>query len=267
MYQSHWGLREMPFRNRLDPRQFFESATHEEGLARLHFLLDQRRRLGVLLGGAGSGKSLLLEVFASQVRQKGYPVVYASLLGLEPTEFLSQLAVQFACNPSRDCSLPTLWQMVLDRISEYRYQQTPTVVLLDDADRAAQAVVLQVTRLAQYDLSPDSLLTIVLTGRQERVGRLGESLLELVELRVDLETWQPNDTEAYVQSSLARAGCKEPAFDSSAVARLHDLAHGIPRRVNQLADLALLAGAGRGLRKIDANTIESVYQELGVIEI
>jgi hypothetical protein len=44
------------------------------------------------------------------------------------------------------------------------------------------------------------------------------------------------------------------------------LAEGVPRRVNQLADLSLLAGAGRELGQIDTETVESVYQELGVIE-
>ncbi len=267
MYQSHWGLREIPFRNRLDPRFFFESPTHEEGLARLHFLVEQRRRLGLLMGGSGSGKSLLLEIFAAQNRQKGYPVASFSLLALDPSEFLLELAQRFALNPPTNCSLPALWQMLLDRINEYRYMQLPTLILLDDADRAAPVLLPQITRLAQYDLTPESRLTLVLAGRQQRMGRLGEDLLELAEIRIDLDVWQSNDTEAYVKSSLSRAGRNEPIFDTTALARLHDLAQGVPRRVNQLADLALLAGAGRGLPNIDAHTVDSVYEELGVIEV
>lgn len=267
MYQSHWGLREAPFRNRLDPRFFFQSPTHEEGLARLHFLLEQRRRLGLLMGEAGSGKSLLLEVFAAQIRQQGAPVARFSLLGLEPAEFLIQLAAQFGGNPEPTCAMPTLWQMVLDRILAYRYQELPTVVLLDDVDRASQAVLLQVTRLAQFDPTPESHLTLVLAGRLARMGRLGERLLELAELRIDLQPWQATDTEAYVNASLARAGRQEPLFEPAAIGRLHELTQGVPRRVNQLADLTLLAGAGRELRQIGADTVSSVYQELGVIEV
>lgn len=267
MYQSHWGLREVPFRNRLDPRSFFQSPTHEEGLARLHFLLEQRRRLGLLMGEAGSGKSLLLEVFAGQVREQGAPVALLSLLGLEPSEFVAQLATQFGGYSDLGCALPTLWQGLLDRIVAYRYQQLPTVVLLDDVDRASPAVLLQVTRLAQFDPSPESQLTLVLAGRLGRMARLGERLLELAELRIDLQSWQPTDTEAYLKESLARAGCKEAVFDAAAIGRLHELAQGVPRRVNQLADLTLLAGAGRELETIDADTVSSVYQELGVIEV
>ena len=52
MYQSHWGLRAMPFNGRVDPKYFFPSPTHEEALARLHFLVENHRRLGIVLGVA-----------------------------------------------------------------------------------------------------------------------------------------------------------------------------------------------------------------------
>ena len=69
MYQAHWGLQESPFRGDLDPKSYYQSPTHEEALARLSFLVGQHRRLGLLVGPSGSGKSLLLEVFAQQLRR------------------------------------------------------------------------------------------------------------------------------------------------------------------------------------------------------
>ena len=66
MYETHWGLRESPFRGLANPRYFYCSPTHDEALARLQFLVQHRRRLGLLLGMPGSGKSLLLEVFGRQ---------------------------------------------------------------------------------------------------------------------------------------------------------------------------------------------------------
>jgi type II secretory pathway predicted ATPase ExeA len=56
-------------------------------------------------------------------------------------------------------------------------------------------------------------------------------------------------------------------FTEDAVAKLFDLSGGIPRRVVQLADLALLAGAGAELPQIDAEVVHSVYQELGAVEV
>ena len=68
MFESHWGLRESPFRDLADPRYFYCSPTHDEALARLQFLVRNHRRLGLLLGTPGSGKTLLLGVFGRQMR-------------------------------------------------------------------------------------------------------------------------------------------------------------------------------------------------------
>ena len=267
MYHSHWGLDETPFRTPLDPRFFHESPTHEEALARLHFLVDYRRRLGLLIGPQGSGKSLLLEVFAGQLRERGLPVAKLGLLGVDRLEMLWLLAGELDLNPGGELSFPRLWRAITDRLTEYRYQQLDTVVLLDDADRAAKPVLTEVARLVQFDCSPESRLTIVLAGRPTQAARLGDALLERAELRIDVEPWKPDETEEYVRASLARAGRESPVFDTAALERLHQLGEGIPRRIIQLADLALVAGAGRSLERIDADTVESVYRELGVIEV
>lgn len=264
IYLSHWGLSDTPFRDCHDPRQFYQSPTHDEALARLHFLVDERRRLGLLMGPAGSGKSLLLEVFGRQVAKSGAALAAANLVGLEPQELLWKLVLGFGLNPARAETTIHLWRRLSDRLAEFRYQDTPAVVLLDDADQASPAVLAHVARLAQFDRTPDARLTIVLAGREDRMGRIGPSLMDLAELRIDLEPWEEGDTQQYLRWSLAQAGCDSEVFADAAIARLHELSHGIPRRVSQLADLSLLAGAGRQLPQIDPEVVESVYHELGV---
>ena len=124
MYASHWGLRESPFRNCTDPHCFYQSPTHEEALARLHFLVEQHRRLGLLLGPEGSGKSFLLEVFAGQFRRSGRPAAKVNLLAIEPAELLWLVALELGLNPDPGSPTAALWRMVTDRLLENRYQQT-----------------------------------------------------------------------------------------------------------------------------------------------
>jgi type II secretory pathway predicted ATPase ExeA len=262
MYQAHWGLQESPFRGRLDPKFFYQSPTHEEALARLHFLSDQQRRLGLLVGPAGSGKSMLLEVFAQQLQRTGRPVAKLSLLGVEPAEMLWLLAAGWGLSLNPTQSLAALWRAVTDRLTEFRYQRLAAMALLDDADQADPQVLQHVTRLARFDPSPETRLTLVLAGHNERIAKLGEPLRELVDLRIEVEPWEAADTKEFLDERLAQAGGRSPVFADEAVARLHELSHGIPRRVSRLADLALLAGAGQDLQQIDAGVVEEVYQEL-----
>lgn len=264
IYHTHWGLRDTPFRDCHDPRLFYQSPTHDEGLARLHFLVDEQRRLGLLIGPLGSGKSLLLEVFAAQLRKRGIPVANASLVGMEPPESLQRISLGLGLSAGRGETTTYLWRRLSDRLSEFRYQKMPAVVLLDDIDQASPAVLAQVTRLAQYDRSPDTRLTMVLAGQPGRMSRIGATLAELVELRIDLDPWDAADTEQFLKSSLALVGCDMPVFAEGAIARLHELSCGIPRRVTQLADLSLLAAAGRELPQVDAEVVESAYHALGV---
>ncbi|HEV2973036.1 MAG TPA: AAA family ATPase [Pirellulales bacterium] len=265
-YRAHWGLRETPFRGGLDPRFFFESPTHEEALARLHFLVEERQRLGLLIGESGTGKSMLLEVFARHLRRGGSQVANVSLLGADLREFLWLIAAELGLNPDGRDDAFRLWRGVLDRLTENRYQHLETIILLDDAHDGSREVLEHVARLAEADRGAHSRLTVVLALATGRAAALETRLLELAELRIDVEPWEEPDTLGYLSWSLAQAGRKTSAFSEEAMIRLHALSEGIPRRVNQLASLALVAGAARQTPLIDAETVESIHHELGVID-
>src|SRR5437762_9814760 len=87
MYLKHWALREAPFPQHREVRFFHQGPPQEEALARLRFLADGRR-LGLLLGEAGCGKSLLLEVFAQELHRRNCQTAMISLYGLDSRELL-----------------------------------------------------------------------------------------------------------------------------------------------------------------------------------
>ena len=129
------------------------------------------------------------------------------------------------------------------------------MILIDDADRAENSVVPHLTRLAKLEPSPQPRLTLILAGDRLMIGRLGSTLLGLSELRIDLAAWQPDDIAGYLDSTLRQAGGSASMFDEPAIERLYELSQGIPRQVRLLADLSLVAGAGRHLHSIDANVV------------
>jgi type II secretory pathway predicted ATPase ExeA len=264
MYLDYWGLREKPFAGGRTPPAYIPSSTHEEALARLHFVVESQRRLGMLFGSPGSGKSFMLHVLARQLRRASTQAVAFSLQGLSPHEMLWALASRCGLHPDAATSCFELWRRVDDQLLANCRQEIATVVLLDDADSARRETLEQVVRLVRGEPSCPNRLTVVLAGRLQRMASLGPQLLELAELRIDLAAWEFPDTENYVRSGLQRAGRKDPAFSTEALLRLHELSAGAVGRVALLADLALLAAAGGRLPVIDAHTVEAVYEELGV---
>ena len=105
-----------------------------------------------------------------------------------------------------------------------------------------------VTRLLRHDASAESRLTVVLALDPRRLPRLGRRVVDLVDLRIELEPWESADTWAYLQTILAKAGADPAVFEPSAAERLHELSGGIPRQITHLAELSLLAGAGADSR-------------------
>jgi len=264
MYHEHWGLSESPFDLHQNPRWFYPNAVHEEALARLHYLLESRRRLGLLLGEPGCGKSFVLRVFAHQLRSTRAQVATISLWGMEPDELLERIALAWGLDPTPGSSCSRLWRQLNDRLVEHRLQRLASVVLLDDADHAPPATQLQVERLAQCDPLGDGGVTIVLAAQREQTKRISHRLLELGDLRIDIDHWSLADTQGYVAHVLRQAGRNGPAFEAAALNRLHELAGGVPRQINQLGELALVAGAGQRLDLVDLHTIETISDELRV---
>ncbi len=253
---------QLPFAGGLDIDSFHRSPEHEEALARLNFLVDNRRRLGLLVGPSGSGKSLLLRVFAEQLRRTAGQVAIVNLLDVEPTEFLWLLAAQLGLHPADGDSAFLLWRKINDRLSEFRYQQSTTVLLLDGGEQADLAVLQHVARLVQFDSTPEMRLTVVLAGQNKMLSRLTQSLLDLLDLRINLAAWEERDTAEFVNGQLSTASSPAPVFDDAAVGRLHELSDGIPRRVSQLAGLSAVVAAGQNLPQVDAGVVQDVYQEL-----
>ncbi len=268
MVQTHWGFEKSPFPSGLDPQLFYEGASGRESLARLRFLVNHGRRLGLMLGEPGVGKSLLLEVFARECRQlhenrqQRRAVAQVNLLGLSARELYLQLGVELQAAVRAEDDLPRLFRQLTDRIHENRLQGLSTVLLLDDADQAGPDLLPHLLRLAHLDAVGAGGLTLVLAANQARANRLGAGLLDLVDLRIDLEPWDELDTAGYLQLALFEAGAERPLFDDQALSEMHRLAGGVPRRVNRLADYALLAGSGSGQEVIDSITIQSAHEAI-----
>jgi general secretion pathway protein A len=264
MEQTHWKLSDTPFQTTVDPHHFFAGSPHEEALARLHFLVDHRHRLGVLLGKRGIGKSMLLEVFLRQLRGQARLGLLVSVMGMDQAEFLWQVAAGLGLNPATALGPAILWRRILDCLTAHRYQRSPTVILIDDAEEAETEVLTALARLAQFELNQASPLTLVLSAEAARSNLLGRRLQELCELRIELEAWNAEETAEYIRRGLARTTGQVPLFQPEAIDRIHVLSAGLPRRVQQLAQLVLWAAVGQDLDEIDESMIDAVQRELSL---
>lgn len=261
MYLGWWGLRECPFSRDGYPPAYL-SAAQDEALARMLFLVQHGRRAGLMGGSGGSGKSFVLRAAARQLRQLGCQVAYVSLMDVGGQEFLAHLAGGWGVWSDASVSSWKQWQAIADRLVEHRCLGVSSVALLDDVDRAESEVLAHVHRLAATEPAGDARPTVILSGRPEGLARLDRRLLELVDLRIEIEPFTAMEVAEYVESSLRAAGRREPLFEADAVRALHRLSSGIPRNLNRMAQLALAACADARMTSISSLTLSRVHQEL-----
>ena len=264
MYANYWGLAEIPFRNTLDARWFYESPVHEEALARLLFLVENHRRCGVLSGPAGTGKSLVLELLRSEAVRGAGSIARIDLFGRTARELLWETAAELGLCPGHDDGPHRLWRKLHDHVLANRYAQAPLVLVLDHLDRAQPECVGVVERLQHLSDSGDTGLTLILGVRGDRTGSLSEALREVSDLRIELAPLDREQTEHYVETLLFKAGASRTLFEPSAFDRLFAETRGIPRALNRLCDLALLAGMADRATAIDEEIVGSAAEELHI---
>jgi general secretion pathway protein A len=258
MYENYWGLQRPVFGSSAGRESLVQSPIHAEALARLDFLRESRLPLGLLVGPAGSGKTTVLAEAAQQARRGG---ALAALIncGGDDSFVLARIATGLYAETGADGF--QRWQHIVSRLEELRLEGMSAVLLVDDIDRASASIVGHIEQLLSI---PDSTLTIVVSARSEAMKRLSSRLLDQAALRIDLSPWTEGETCAYLDTTVTKAGRVQPAFDHAAVRRLFELSGGAPRRVNQLAQLALVAGAAQKLLQVDAATIDAVEEELSL---
>ena len=93
MYEQFWELKEPPFENTPDPRYLYRSHQHEEGLARLIYVVRQRKGAGMLSGVYGCGKTLIAYALKKELEKDIYRIGLVTNPRLSDIELLRRIAL------------------------------------------------------------------------------------------------------------------------------------------------------------------------------
>lgn len=241
MYESYWGLSASPFTNRLSTRWFHESPVHEEGIARLFYLIEQQRGFGVLTGEAGTGKSLLLRVLAEQIQRSGRHVAVVNLNGLDQHEMLWQLAIKLNLSPGDSESRSQLWRRIDDEIRARQMTGLHSVLILDHLDQADSTCHTLLQRLVSAAEEAGNRTTFISAFRSDALARLSRAIGGMSDLQVELTHLQLDETDEFISDLLARAGARRDIFSGDSIGRIHTHSQGCPRMINRLCELSMIA--------------------------
>ena len=264
MYKTFFGFREKPFSKTPDPRFLFLSPGHEEAMARLEFVLEERE-IAVLTGEIGCGKTTLSRALMDRSGD-GYRfcfIVNPRLTGLEFLRITARLLDIDAPATLKDELLEQINTVVFE---SYQKGVCP-VIVIDEAQMIADAEVFDEIRLlTNFQLDDRNMLAVIVMGQPELRSMLASSRFEPLRQRIalnyHLEPLSLEETMEYLDFRLERAGGMPGLFAPDAVQKIFELTGGVPRKINSVATNALLVAYGNDAALIDSAIIDEIKDEL-----
>ncbi len=277
MYLAHWNLRDEPFQNVTDSRYAYLSDQHQEGLARLIYLVKGRKLGGALIGPYGVGKSMVLEMLAQNVsaipgtRFVRFDVPPGGANGLARQIFWAMETGR----PFEDSA--SVLEAVRGLIANPKSGFQHTVLAIDEAQLIRESDSLDFLHLlTNFRITgrtdhPDSpAFTVILAGHEQLAQLISReaALRQRLSMIWHLEPLNERQTIEYVESRMRAAGGDIWVFEEDALAEAAVASNGIPRMINNICDVALMMGfamrATKISRAIMLQAIEEVRQPAGL---
>lgn len=259
-YWRYWKLSGPPFSGEVT-EPLFRGATVDEALARIEFLISNRRHVGSIIGPSGVGKSTLLRHCArnslATPEVPSLKTVRVSMMGKRPGELLAIIATTLSGGRHVSDAAET-WTNLCDYFQAASREDLHTVLLMDDTESCTAASEEDISRL----LSMTFPLTVLFTIERQMLGGISRNLLDRTELQIDMPAWEISQTAQFLAWTCSRLGRHDPVFTDSAVHRIQQLSNGIARRIVHITDLALVAGAVAQANCVDAECVDQVAWEL-----
>jgi type II secretory pathway predicted ATPase ExeA len=255
LYLEHFGLREPPFRITPHTDFFFDGADRGATLDALLYAIQHEEGIVKVVGEVGSGKTLLCRVLIERL-PKHVETIYLANPSFTRDEILYAVAEELEIEFSRERATIAL-RALQDRLIASYAEGRRTVILIDEAHAMPEETLEQVRLLSNLETSRHKLLQIVLFGQPELDEMLALPGMRQLKDRIThsfrMRPLSQAEASNYLTFRMRAAGYRGPdIFAPAAVALIARAADGLSRRINILADKALLSAFSEGAHAVSA---------------
>ena len=264
MYLEHFGLREAPFRITPHTEFFFSGASRGATLEALIYAITHDEGIVKVSGEVGSGKTMLCRMLLEKLPANVETVYLANPL-LSHDEILHAIAEELRA-PLPESSSHQLLRALQQHLIEIHAAGRLVVVMIDEAHAMPAATLEEIRLLSNLETSRHKLLHIVLFGQPELDEHLRQVEMRPLKERIThnfaLEPLRSDDIASYLMFRLRAAGYRGPdLFTAGAIERISRASEGLTRRVNILADKALLSAFSENRHLIDHRQAQAAIRD------
>ena len=260
-YLEHFGLRQSPFSITPDPSFFYDGSGRGDLLHAIRYSVRHQEGIVVVTGEVGSGKTMLCRALLAE---PGADIssIYVANPRLRQREMMAALLRDLGEVPGSD-PVAALQNALLQRYLSGRR----VVLFADEAHTMPRQSLEQIRLLTNLETGRQKLLQIVLFGQPELNEVLASHdmrpLRDRIIERLDVGGLDRRATAEYLGFRMSRAGSEEQTvFGRDSVTALWKGAAGLIRRINLLADKALLSAFARRSPRVTRGDVERAICDL-----
>ena len=259
MYQSHFGLHDVPFGITPDTSFFFSFGSHREALNTLMIAAKSGEGFIKITGEVGTGKTLLCRQFLKSLGDE-FVTAYIPNPFLEPRTLLLSLADDLGIPHEKSAEQHEVLKAINQRLLEYAKEGKRVLLCIDEAQALPIETLEAIRLLSNLETEKRKLLQIVLFGQPELDRRLDRDdirqLAQRISFHYRLRPLSLDETSFYLTHRLRVAGYGElRLFSSLAIMLLWLGSAGIPRMANILANKSMMLAYGAGRKRVSASHV------------
>lgn len=260
MYYDYFGLKQAPFKITPDTSLFFPGGNRGAVLEALIYAITQGEGIVKVVGEVGAGKTMLCRMLEVELPDN-VEVVYLANPSLSPENILHAIAFELKLNVTETDNrlkvMNELQKYLLDRHADNKQ----IVVFVEEAQGMPIATLEEIRLLSNLETTQNKLLQIVLFGQPELDEKIAtreiRQLKERITYSFQLAPFKKDDIKDYLNSRMRTCGYRsEDVFTSSAVSYISKYSEGLLRRINILADKALLAAYAGNTHKVESSHVK-----------
>jgi general secretion pathway protein A len=266
MYKAFFNLESQPFEIAPDVGFLWLGEKHKEALSALRYGIRENKGFVLLTGGAGSGKTTLINALLAGLDDSVLSAVISHPTQ-ERLEFYNAIAAGFGLAREFTSKVQFLIQF-----SHFLHQaagdEKKVLLIIDDCQRLSQEMLEELRLLSNIENDDAKLINIFFVGQRDFNDTLiqpnNRAIRQRLTIKVDLPALSLNETEEYIRYRLKIAGTAEKIFSAKATQIIHQYAMGVPKRINIICDQVMTAGCVQGKHHIDHQIVGVCLQKLNL---
>lgn len=260
-------FRENPFPATPSPDRYVAVGSTEQARVRLLEAIDRREGPALIVGPAGTGKTLLCQLIANTYRTR-FDVAFLSETRICTRKALLQHLLHHLGLPYSDRSEGELRLALIDRAATGGPDSRAGVLIVVDEAHTLPSRLLEELRMMSGIVRNGSpRVQLVLAGGPSLDERLSQPRMEALSQRIGarcyLHPLGQRETSDYVRESIRRVGANpERCIEETACQAVYYASNGIPRLINQTLSRAFAIAESIGRDRMTGELVERAWADL-----